>query len=56
VGKGTIDFDFLFEFLKDRGIEPLLTLEPHKEEHLTETLAGLERILARIHCPHTRAS
>lgn len=45
VGKGTIDFVFLFRFLQDRAQFPLLTLEPHEEPHLLESLAGLSRVL-----------
>jgi sugar phosphate isomerase/epimerase len=41
VGAGTIDFDLLFDFLIDKKITPLLTVEPHTVEHLFETLAGL---------------
>ncbi|MGC9196656.1 MAG: sugar phosphate isomerase/epimerase family protein [Syntrophobacteraceae bacterium] len=44
VGSGTIDFDLLFGFLLERGICPLLTIEPHTVEHLYETLAGLARL------------
>lgn len=45
VGKGTIDFEFLFRFLEDKKKYPLLTLEPHKKEHLFESLEGLARVL-----------
>jgi len=41
VGAGTIDFDYLFNFLGKKGISPVLTLEPHTVEHMQETLAGL---------------
>lgn len=41
VGTGNIDFDFLFGFLRARGALPVLTVEPHTEEHLRGTLAGL---------------
>ncbi|MCE5333695.1 MAG: sugar phosphate isomerase/epimerase [Desulfobacteraceae bacterium] len=41
VGMGSIDFDYLFGFLRERKIFPLLTVEPHTEEHLYSTLAGL---------------
>ncbi len=44
VGAGTIDFDRLFGFLKEKRISPLLTVEPHTVEHLYETLAGLSRL------------
>lgn len=41
VGAGTIDFDYLFNFLAKKGISPVLTVEPHTVEHMTGTLAGL---------------
>ncbi len=41
VGSGTIDFDYLFNFLGEKKISPVLTMEPHTVEHLYETLAGL---------------
>jgi sugar phosphate isomerase/epimerase len=47
VGQGTIDFDSLFQFLKKRDREPLLTLEPHRESHLFESLGALTEVLER---------
>jgi sugar phosphate isomerase/epimerase len=47
VGDGSIDFSLLFEFLKAKAKMPLLTLEPHREEHLVQSLAGLVRVMAR---------
>lgn len=44
VGAGTIDFALLFDFLHKSGKEPILTLEPHSDEHLSESLSGLKRI------------
>jgi sugar phosphate isomerase/epimerase len=44
VGKGSINFDGLFSQLNQNGMKPLLTLEPHREEHLIETLEGLHRL------------
>ena len=41
VGSGTIDFDYLFRFLSEKRISPILTMEPHTLEHLYGTLAGL---------------
>lgn len=41
VGSGTIDFNYLFNFLAKKGISPVLTLEPHSVEHMAGTLAGL---------------
>lgn len=46
VGRGSIDFGLLFDFLKARNMTPLLTLEPHLEEHLPESLSGLRKVMA----------
>ncbi|HOV86758.1 MAG TPA: sugar phosphate isomerase/epimerase family protein [Syntrophobacteraceae bacterium] len=46
IGDGTIDFVGLFRFLGSRGMKPVLTLEPHREEHLAGTLRGLNRMLS----------
>lgn len=48
IGRGSIDFVFLFQFLRDNGLSPLLTLEPHREEHLYAGLDGLEAVLAEL--------
>lgn len=48
IGQGNIDFLFLFEFLQRRSIAPMLTLEPHKEEHVRESLAGLQAIFFQL--------
>lgn len=45
VGHGTVDFDFLFRFLSSARKIPLLTVEPHCEEHLPETLKALKPLL-----------
>jgi sugar phosphate isomerase/epimerase len=45
VGRGTVDFGTLFKFLSERRITPLLTLEPHREDHLWESLEGLSRVI-----------
>lgn len=50
VGRGTIDFEVLFDFLVRKGETPVLTLEPHTEEHLTESLDGVRRFVQeRVH-------
>lgn len=46
IGRGSIDFRAFFGSLRNRGISPLLTLEPHREEHLIESLAGLVKVMA----------
>jgi len=45
IGRGTIDFGLLFSFLQDKGIAPVLTLEPHQRELLAESLTALERVM-----------
>lgn len=44
MGRGNIDFDYLFRFLGANGLRPLVTLEPHKVEHLYESLQALSRM------------
>lgn len=44
VGQGQIDFEALFRRLRQKGCTPLLTLEPHRREHVEETLIGLSRV------------
>jgi sugar phosphate isomerase/epimerase len=41
IGSGTIDFNYLFRFLGEKKISPFVTLEPHRVEHLYESLAAL---------------
>jgi sugar phosphate isomerase/epimerase len=47
VGWGKIDFYGLFVLLENRAIRPLLTLEPHQEEHLGPSLKGLGSVLSQ---------
>ena len=42
IGKGDFDFTGLFSFLRNRDHRPLITLEPHLEEGLWESLHALE--------------
>jgi sugar phosphate isomerase/epimerase len=48
VGAGNIDFLLLFDFLQRRNINPTLTLEPHEEQHLYASLAGLHGIFSQL--------
>ncbi len=41
VGHGTIDFKGLFDFLNKQKPQLIMTLEPHSEEHLWQTLENL---------------
>jgi sugar phosphate isomerase/epimerase len=43
MGKGNIDFDVLFEFLKPLAKLPVITLEPHEADDLLTSLAYLEQ-------------
>jgi sugar phosphate isomerase/epimerase len=45
VGQGNIDFPGLFQLLRQKQRRPLLTLEPHSQEHLTESLGGLLQVM-----------
>jgi len=40
VGKGNADFAGLFQFINEKGLSPTVTLEPHKEETLWQSLAS----------------
>lgn len=48
VGTGSVDFDELLGLLNVKGCEPVLTLEPHTEAHLPESLAGLAEVMMRV--------
>ena len=40
VGKGNADFVGLFKLINEKGLSPTITLEPHKEETLWQSLAS----------------
>jgi sugar phosphate isomerase/epimerase len=40
VGKGSVDFARLFKLINEKGLSPTITLEPHKEETLWQSLAS----------------
>lgn len=45
LGQGRIDFKGLFEFLTRNGLRPpVITLEPHQEDHLWSSLVVLEEL------------
>jgi len=44
VGEGTFPFDRFFAVLKEKGISPIVTLEPHTEEDLWKTLENIGRM------------
>lgn len=41
IGSGIFDFEALFGYLKNRDLHPLVTLEPHTEESLTDSIQYL---------------
>lgn len=43
-GRGSFDFSGLFGYLKEQHLHPLVTLEPHTEDDLWESLAALDRM------------
>ena len=44
VGEGTFPFHKLFCYLKNRGTQPVITLEPHTEEHMWKTLDNIKAL------------
>ncbi len=44
VGEGTFPFHRFFELLKKKGVQPIITLEPHTEENLWRTLENIRRM------------
>ena len=49
IGRGRFDFQGLFDYLGRQGLEPLLTLEPHSEEDLWQSLAAMQAMA--LPCP-----
>ncbi len=41
MGRGTIDFNPLFQYIKDHGMRPIYTLEQHREEDIEPNLRAL---------------
>ncbi len=44
VGEGNFPFHRLFEYLSEREIRPIITLEPHTEENLWHTLKNIKNM------------
>jgi sugar phosphate isomerase/epimerase len=44
IGTGTVPFEELFQYLTERRMRPVLTLEPHEEASLWKSLETLEKI------------
>jgi sugar phosphate isomerase/epimerase len=45
IGEGEFDFEGFFDLLARRNLKPILTLEPHEEEHLWRGLKAIEKYL-----------
>jgi len=43
-GRGIFDFPGLFSYLREKNLSPIVTLEPHSEKDLWESLAALDRM------------
>ncbi len=43
VGAGKIDFEFLFEYVEEHSLKPIITLEAHKEKWLWQSIEALSR-------------
>jgi sugar phosphate isomerase/epimerase len=46
-GRGIIDFDEIFRWLKASGATPVLTIEPHKEEYVYPALDAVGRLMSK---------
>jgi len=44
IGQGTVDFTGLFAYLESRGLRPVITLEPHAEATIWESLRKLSEM------------
>lgn len=44
IGQGSIDFTGIFNFLAEKKLHPIVTLEPHSEAHLWQTLENLNKM------------
>lgn len=45
IGQGLFDFEGFVAYLKKRNLSPLMTLEPHREEDLVESLLAFDKII-----------
>jgi len=45
MGEGEFDFEGFFGLLTQRSLKPILTLEPHEEEHLWRGLKAIQKYL-----------
>ena len=47
-GDGEIDFDLFFQLIKDYGVNPIYTIEPHKVEYLERSLQICRKYITQI--------
>jgi sugar phosphate isomerase/epimerase len=45
VGQGVFDFEGFVTYLKEKGLSPLMTLEPHNEEDVIPSLLAFDRVI-----------
>lgn len=45
LGEGLIDFETIFSLLKEKNLNPILTIEPHQKEHLLSNLQALQKYI-----------
>ena len=48
IGRGSIDFDPLFQYIKDHGAKPIYTLEQHREEDIEPNIRALYSLRERF--------
>jgi sugar phosphate isomerase/epimerase len=48
MGRGNIDFNPLFQYIKDHDLSPVYTLEQHREEDIEPNLAALQAIRTKF--------
>ncbi|MBU0485950.1 MAG: sugar phosphate isomerase/epimerase [Proteobacteria bacterium] len=45
IGHGIFDFAGLFDYLRQNDLSPIMTMEPHHEEQLWDSIAALDKLL-----------
>lgn len=45
IGQGVFDFEGFVAYLNEKGLSPLMTLEPHKEEDVVPSLLAFDRVI-----------
>jgi len=47
IGQGLFDFGGFIAYLKEKNLSPIMTLEPHREEHVVESLLAFDKVFTR---------